>query len=48
MNSNQKRKNEEKKRKNVGACVKIEENIVCAKKITFRIFLHVVMKVVNI
>ena len=33
---------------NVGAIVKMKKNIVCAKKITFGIRLHVVAKMVNI
>ena len=33
---------------NVSASVKIQKNIVCAKKIIFRILLHVVAKIVNI
>ena len=33
--------------KNTVVSVKIQKNLVCAKKITFRILLHVVTKMVN-
>ena len=32
---------------NVGASVKIQKNIVCARKVIFEILLHVVVKMIN-
>ena len=33
---------------NVGTSVKIKKNIVCAKKVIFGVFLHVVVNMANI